>query len=1115
MKKDWWKKYLSEDGYSLNLDNTPFTSLKDLTVPDGVRILTLRESSVQTLVGAVFPESLEELHLNGVPLQSLGGVNFPEGLQVLNLSNTALSILSGAVFPIGLKKLFLNDTELTSLDGVELPAGLHLLSLSNTRLTTLNNIVLPEGLQELYLDGTSLTDLTDVEFPETLQVLSLNHTKLTHLTGVKLPQGLKELFLGGTKIAVLDGVQFPQGLEALYLFSIELSQINGVSFPPKLKGLSLSSTKLTSLEGVAFPDGLEHLDLRYVNISCLDAIRFPSSLKQLYLGYTNLTNLDNVILPHGLQGLELRNTKLTNLDNVTFPNQLRTLHLGGTAITSLDSVILPDGLRYLWLGNSKLTHLPESIKNLKSLQNLNLSRLALRELPIWLPDLGLPFTRDPLGRGICLYNTSIKDVDMSIFDQSQEDILRWFEERKKQGETPLNEIKVVFLGDGEVGKTHTISRLQKNGEKIPESSTGGSTPGIAISEKTYPIDGQDIQVHFWDFGGQDILYSMHRMFMTERTIYVVMVDARKENCGTQATEWLDTIKSFAGDAPVLLAVNKIDQNYNATLDRRGLMDKYSNLKAVLYMSALNEEPEEFNSKFTAEMVELIRQSDVPKMKWPKKWKQVKDELQHMDEPYIRSREYGKICARCEVDSGGASLLNWCNDLGVCFCRQDDRLKDYVILRPDWITNAIYAVLFNKRDKVKNGLIDLAEMFRLLNSNETRKTFPDIPYEWGDMNYILDVVRKFSLSYQVDGNTEFFPMLCSADSSPVVKEYADAMDTLEFHMEFAPLPSNILHRLMVERYGELDTDNVWLTGARFFQNDTKLSAVARKDGNRLKLYVRSDDPLHAANTYLSVIAGTVERICKGLKLEIGKRWVIYKEGDRRVEFDYDDLLFNQKIGEDYIPCRKLGKKVLIAGILKQSGHSADKDRDDLLRDMVIFCGILQDNEKIWDGSEDERTTYIRDLLRAKKYIAMDQSRGGISAGGKQAGELDLDIRKQPDVRWTIFEALNLSGSSDSQLQYWNAHLDKLLDNYNATGCPFLFHVTYLSCAKSTFTKHCVTFEDHLRYYHPVGFSLTSERPTDPLAKRGIHHGGFLRAMETVYDCGGIPMTVYHFFVRIGE
>ena len=831
---------------------------------------------------------------------------------------------------------------------------------------------------------------------------------------------------------------------------------------------------------------------------------------RLDLNGTKLTSLEGVKLPANLQELNLSRTELTSLEDIELPRGLQILYLRYTELTSLEGVELPQGLLLLDLEGTRVTRLPETIRGLKTLKILDLCKLKLETLPDWLPELGLPFTRNWIGYGIRLNDTTVEGVDMSIFDQSQEDILRWFEERKKQSETPLNEIKVVFLGDGEVGKTHTISRLQKDGALIPESSTGGSTPGIAISDKTYPIDGQDIQVHFWDFGGQDILYSMHRMFMTARTIYVVMVDARKENCGAQATEWLDTIKSFAGDAPVLLAVNKTDQNTNAKLDRPSLTGKYQNLKQIIYMSALCDEPEEFNGKFTEAMVELIRQSDVPKMKWPKNWKRVKDELQNMDEPYIRSREYGKICARCEVESGGEGLLNWCNDLGVCFCRQDDRLKDYVILRPDWITNAVYAVLFNKREKVKNGMIDLDEMFRLLNSDETRKTFPDIPYAWGDMDYILNVVRKFSLSYQVDGNTEFFPMLCSADSSPKAKEYADARDALEFHIEFQHLPGNILHRLMVERYGELDTDNVWLTGARFSQKDTKLSAIARKDGNRLKLYVRSEDPQHAANTYLSVIAGTIKQICEALNLKISKRLVIYKEDDNRVEFDYDDLLFDQEMGDTHKTCRELRKRIPIADILKQSGHSADTAKQEFIRNLTDACRKLQSNPMYWNVSEDARTTGLRDVL-SNRYFTMDQHLTGIGAGGKKSGEMDLDIRLESNTPWTAIEALNISGA---QFANWDSHLNKLLTSYNHEGRAFLFHVSYVSADMDKFGDIITKFWDHVQKYHPPKMPI---RFANWMSLAREHHDEprFVRAMECVYDCGGIPMTVYHFFVRIGE
>ena len=974
-----------------------------------------------------------------------------------------------------------------------LPQDTKKLDLSNTNLTSLSGVELPAGLQKLDLSFSQLTSLSGVELPAGLQELDLSFSQLTSLSGVELPVGLQKLDLGFTQLTSLSGVELPVGLQVLNLGDIPLMGLKGMNLPADLKRLDWSFTNLVSLQGVKLPDGLQFLSLINTDLESLEGVELPSDLKELYLTNTRLTSLANVELPSSLQVFSVTNTNLSSLEDVK----------------------LPAGLQTLWIDGTNIRKVPDSIRQMRNLKNLDLSHMTLENLPDWLLEFGLPFSRSIRGDGICLYESSIKGVDMSIFDQSQEKILQWFKERKNQGESPLNEIKVVFLGNGDVGKTHTIARLLRDGEEPDASFTGESTPGIAISDKTYSVDGQDIRVHFWDFGGQEILYSMHRMFLTDRTIYVVMVDARNESRSGQAREWLDTVKSFAGAAPVLLAVNKLDQNPGATLDERELTREYPNLKKIIYLSALKATPEEFDSIFTDALLEQIRESDVPRMEWPRNWKKVKDALQLMEQPYIFSRDYRRICRDCDVDKGAESLLNWCNDLGVCFRREDKRLKDYVILRPEWITNAVYTIVFNKRDAVRNGMISLEDMFDLLTSEESRRVLRDVPYSWQDMTYILDVVRKFSLSYPVDDQQEFFPMLCSENSSPVAQEYADAPDALEFHMEFDYLPNNVLHRLMVERHRELDPDHVWLTGARFRQRDTGLSAVVKIDDDTLKLYVRSGNALHGSNTYLSILAGSVDRICRMLNLERRKQWLIYREGDRTAAFDYEDLLFALEMGETDVLCKELRKKIPLAELLKRSGHSEDKAQAKLLADLVSCCEMLQDDNTSWDKSEDDRTTYIRNLLRSRRYIVQDQSRGGVSAGGERAGELDLDIRREPEVRWTLLEALNLSGSSESRLRYWDAHLDKLLDNYNSTGCPFLFHVTYLSCAKDQFMKHCIAFEDHIRSYSPPKFSVISERVGHPLERLGLRHGQFLRVMECVYDCGGIPMTVYHLFVRIGK
>ena len=1045
--------------------------------------------------------------------------------------------------------------------------------------------------------------------------------------------------------------------------------------------LDLGFSDLTTLDGIELPAELKTLYLNNTKLTSLAGVRLPESLQTLWLNETNLTDLQGVDLPQGLETLRLDSSKLLNIDGVKLPPNLKLLDVSWTNLTSLDYVELPQSLKLLSLTETQITRIPKSIRKLKNLKRLELAHLTLKELPEWLPDLGLPIGFNLSYSGVTLDYTTVEGIDMSIFDQSQETILEWFKEysKKKQQEKilslgidlgtsysslfsqyleqsekkhhtfisynwddtmrkmaenimkglerdnpflpidvfdpwdyrlkpdfleprygfdpfdfgkyyypaqypdrfapmtaeekgpvrwvcgrytpagcfdnedwdpktyrpayearkpiyvgevpvpeeeptkPLNELKVVFLGDGGAGKSHTIARLLKNGAQTKDFPDI-STPGIVIQDKTYPIGGQDVKVHYWDFGGQEILHSMHRMFLTERTLYVVMLNVRDGTQDDRARYWLYNLRSFAKGAPVLLVLNQMDMNENATLNESDLRKLYPALAPeVAKLSTLKYSDREFEEKFIDVLRKQISGMEILAFPFVPAWSRLKEKLQNMTENYIHGDIFRQFCEECGVtksDNIRRDLLNWFSDLGISFCYSGSaKLEDYVVLRPDWITNAIYIILFNKAEAANNGRVSHDILYRMLSSTDTlkyRRTVDSAVYTYEEMDYVLKVFRKFRLSFLVDDEVEFLPMLCNANANPISLDYENDPDALEFRMHYEYLPSNVIHRLMVDRRRELDLQTVWLYGGQFHNGCTGLSAVVKTEGNLLRVMVRRENSQCQPQLYLNDLKTDIERINAEMGLTVENTEVVYKSTGKTACFDYEDLIFAQEMGDTHISCKELRKKIPIADILKQSGHSADKAQVDLLTDIVRYCEMLQDDNTTWDKSEDERTTYIRNLLRAKGYIANDQSRGGISGGdGKQAGELDLDIRLNPAERLSIFEALNLEGSAESYRDYWNAHLDKLLDNYNATGCPFLFHVTYLSCAKSTFTKHCVTFEDHLRYYHPVGFSLTSERPTDPLTKRVIRHGGFLRAMETVYDCGGIPMTVYHFFVRIGE
>ena len=119
-----------------------------------------------------------------------------------------------------------------------------------------------------------------------------------------------------------------------------------------------------------------------------------------------------------------------------------------------------------------------------------------------------------------------------------------------------------------------------------------------------------------------------------------------------------------------------------------------------------------------------------------------------------------ICDICEVEADHTirmQLLDWFSDLGISFCYSDShQLANYMVLRPDWITNAIYIILFNGVKYAKNGIIDHNSLFELLSNKKNGKRVLQIEYSNSEIEYVLGVVRKFKLSYRLNDISEFIP-----------------------------------------------------------------------------------------------------------------------------------------------------------------------------------------------------------------------------------------------------------------------------------------------------------------------------------------------------------------------
>ncbi|MHC4519690.1 MAG: COR domain-containing protein, partial [Planctomycetota bacterium] len=347
-------------------------------------------------------------------------------------------------------------------------------------------------------------------------------------------------------------------------------------------------------------------------------------------------------------------------------------------------------LRSLYLTRAKITHLPKELANLKDLKYLEIfERCMIRSIHPRVMDLGLPIHLYRVGsyRGICLVDAPLEEPPVEIVTQGREAILVYFDSLKGK-RTALNEIKVLLIGDGGAGKTSLVRRFV--GERF--NSMEPQTHGINIRSWELPGTRPSVRVRFWDFGGQEIMHATHQFFLSKRSIYILVLDGRRD----EKTEyWLKHIQSFGGDSPVVVALNKTDQNPAFDVNRRFLLRKYPSIRGFYRVSCAK-------GSGIADLLdgvrEAVRSVDIVKTTWAANWFGVKEHLERIESHYISYDEYETICTTHGIndEKSTQTLLDFLHDLGVVLHFRDFKLLDTHVLEPEWVTQAVYRILNSPR-----------------------------------------------------------------------------------------------------------------------------------------------------------------------------------------------------------------------------------------------------------------------------------------------------------------------------------------------------------------------------------------------------------------------------------
>jgi GTPase SAR1 family protein len=80
-----------------------------------------------------------------------------------------------------------------------------------------------------------------------------------------------------------------------------------------------------------------------------------------------------------------------------------------------------------------------------------------------------------------------------------------------------------------------------------------TTRGVDIKKWKIQTDiTPDFTINIWDFGGQEIYHSTHQFFLTKRSLYLFLWEARKDDNLINFDYWLNVIKLLSNNSPLVV-----------------------------------------------------------------------------------------------------------------------------------------------------------------------------------------------------------------------------------------------------------------------------------------------------------------------------------------------------------------------------------------------------------------------------------------------------------------------------------------------------------------------------------------------------------------------------------
>lgn len=349
------------------------------------------------------------------------------------------------------------------------------------------------------------------------------------------------------------------------------------------------------------------------------------------------------------------------------------------------------------------------------------------------------------------------------------------------------------------------------------------------------------------------MHATHQFFLREKSVYVVVLDIRRSD---DLEYWLDHVRVFASDAPTLIVLNKVDHlptgmETRPAFDIKEIRRNYPFVVDVVYPMSCKKSDgvEEFSKALKNKIAENLALS--PDM--PLQWFKVKEALAKKNKDFIPRDNFDRICREQGVEGDEVNTaLAVLDILGVAIHFPRLSYSD-VVLNPEWITKAIYYIVWASEKQKLDGKLDI-ESLKALFADARYNNNLDVIVPENKCGFLLDLMAEFKLAFKSSIGENLFcvPMLAPT-TEPI--HNVSREDGLKFVFALPFLPPGLFYRFIAESGEELIDSLIWKTGAVLAYGESKVLVEYSDYFRHITFYAHGSN----AGEYLSVLRQRLMRL----------------------------------------------------------------------------------------------------------------------------------------------------------------------------------------------------------------------------------------------------------------